>query len=542
MRLATAFAGALMGLGGFLGIGATVALAQGQPVPEIKVLTWPAAKYQHYFETSNYVAEGWRKLGLKVTLDPQPFPSPMLSKWFKEHDFDVVMSVLSGSPQRSEPDFFTNAQFNSRNSAPGDSNVGSFSSPKVDELGARQLALYDAQERRKVIYELQRVLADEQPEAVLAYVVNTFAMNTAKVEIPGYEDTSDGPRSLWNMLRLTSKAGTAVKIGRTIDQGTFNPLAATIVEDFNTLSLVYDKLVELGADGSPRMWLAEALEVVDPTTVVVKLRQGHSFSDGKPVTAEDVKFSFDYLKRWDAAYFKKYLEKLASVEIVDPTTVRFKLTEAYAPFIINTLGQVLILPKHVWEGVVEKTGIAKPQDFRNMPLIGSGPYVLRYWREGQEISLQRRPDHFAKPASDLLIVVFGSAELVGASLKKGDIDVSFQPIVPTVVKEFAAEKNIKLIQARSNGHMSMRYNTARPALASKALRQAMAHAIPYEAIIEEILGGDAGRSATPIVPVNAFWHDGSIPLPAYDIDKAKAILKAAGFSWGPDGVLRAPAK
>jgi peptide/nickel transport system substrate-binding protein len=513
-------------------------LAQ-QPVPEIKVLTWPAAKYQHYFETSNYVAEGWRKLGLKVTLDPQPFPNPMLSKWFKEHDFDVVMSVLSGSPQRSEPDFFTNAQFNSRNSAPGDSNVGSFSNAKVDELGAKQLALYDAQERRKVIHELQRVLADEQPEAVLAYVVNTFAMNTSKLDISGYEDSADGPRSLWNMLRLTSKAGAPVKIGRTIDQGTFNPLAATIVEDFNTLSLVYDKLVELGADGSPRMWLAEALEVVDPTTVVVKLRQGHSFSDGKPVTAEDVKFSFDYLKRWDAAYFKKYLEKLASV---DPTTVRFKLTEPYAPFIINTLGQVLILPKHVWGDVVEKTGIAKPQDFRNMPLVGSGPYTLRYWREGQEISLQRRADHFAKPASDLLIVVFGSAELVGASLKKGDIDISFQPVVPTVVKEFAAEKNIKLIQARSNGHMSMRYNTARPALASKALRQAMAHAIPYDAIIEEVLGGDAGRSATPIVPVNAFWHDASIPLPAYDIDKARAILKAAGYSWGSDGALRAPAK
>jgi len=299
---------------------------------------------------------------------------------------------------------------------------------------------------------------------------------------------------------------------------------------------------DLGPDGSPRMWLAQALEVVDPTTVVVKLRQGHSFSDGKPVTAEDVKFSFDYLKRWDAAYFKKYLEKLASVDVVDPTTVRFKLTEAYAPFIINTLGQVLILPKHVWGDVVEKTGIAKPQDFRNMPLVSSGPYTLRYWREGQEISLQRRADHFAKPASDLLIVVFGSAELVGAALKKGDIDVSFQPIVPTVVKEFAAEKNVKLIQARSNGHMSMRYNTARPALASKALRQAMAHAIPYEAIIEEVLGGDAGRSATPIVPVNAFWHNASIPLPAYDIDKAKAILKAAGYSWGPDGALRAPAK
>lgn len=537
MRLTTLLmATALIG-----GVSAS-ALAQGQPVPEIKVLTWPAAKYQHYYETSNYAAEGWRKLGLKVTLDPQPFPNPMLSKWFKEHDFDVVMSVLSGAPQRSEPDFFTNAQFNSRNSAPGDANVGSFSNAKIDELGVRQLSLYDTAERRKVIFELQRALVEEQPEAVVAYVINTFAINTAKADIPGYEDSSDGPRSVWNMLRMTSKQGSTVRVGRTIDQGTFNPLSATIVEDFNNLGLVYDKLVELGSDGSPRMWLAESLDVVDPTTVVAKLRKGHSFSDGKPVTAEDVKFSFDYLKQWNAVYFKKYLEKVASVEVIDPSTVRFKLTEAYAPFVMNTLGQVLILPKHVWEKVVEQTGIAKPQDFRNMPLVGSGPYTLRYWREGQELSLQRRADHFAKPASDLLVVVFGSAELVGAALKKGDIDVSFQPIVPTVVKEFAAEKNIKLIQSRSNGHMSMRYNTARPALANRDLRRAMAHAIPYEAIIEDVLGGDAGRSASPIVPVNLFWHDSSIALPKYDIDKARAMLKEAGFTWAADGALRFPSK
>jgi peptide/nickel transport system substrate-binding protein len=516
------------------------AYAQGKPVPEINILTWPAARYQSYFETSNYVAEGWRELGLDVTLDIQPFPNPMLQMWFTQHDFDVVMSVLSGQPQRMEPDFFTNAQFNTKSNQPGDFNVGSFSNETVDRLGAEQLMIYDKDERKKVVDELQRVLYDEQPEAIIATTNYTFAINTAVVDIPGYEEHPDGPRGSWNMLRMTPKEGDVVKIGRTIDQTTFNPLVATTGNDLDNLALVYDKLVELGPDGAVRMWLAESVESTDPTTIVVKLRQGHTFSDGEPVTAEDVKFSFDYFKEWEAVYFKKYLDRVKSVDVVDEHTVQFNLTEPFAPFVMNTLGQMMVVPKHIWENVVEREGIEKPQDYANSPLIGSGAYTLEYFREGQEILLKKRDDHFADPQSDLLIIVFGSAEIVGAALKKGDIHVSFQPIVPTVIEEFAAEPNIKLLDGRSVGYMSMRYNMDREVFQDKALRRALAHAIPYDAIIEEVLGGKGDRSASPIVPSNKFWHNADLPLPEYSIEKARSILAEAGYSWADDGSLLYP--
>ena len=139
------------------------ALAQAKPVPEIDFLTWPAAKYQHYYESSNYIAEQWRKLGLKVKLNAAGFPNPMLAMWFKAHQFDAVLSVLSGSPLRTEPDFFTNAQVNSRSAAPGDWNVGSFSNAKGDEGGNQQIKIYDGQRRRPWIHQLQAVLSDEQP-------------------------------------------------------------------------------------------------------------------------------------------------------------------------------------------------------------------------------------------------------------------------------------------------------------------------------------------------------------------------------------------
>ena len=524
----------------FLGGLASPALAAGDLVPELDFLTWPAAKYQHYYETSNYIAEGWRKLGVRVNLNPAPFPSPMLGMWFKEHKFDVVMSVLSGAPYRMEPDFFTNAQFNSKSRLPGDWNVGGFSDKIIDALGEKQLGIYDAIERRKVILELQAELHRAQPEAIIASVISTHAINTQNVDIPGFEPAPDGLRSIWNLMRMQSKQDFPVRLGQTIDQATFNPLAANTAEDLINLSLVYDRLIELGTDGKPRNRLAKNLKIVDDVTIDVTIRTGHSFSDGKPVTASDVKFSFDYFKKWEASYFKKYLERLESVTIVNDDTLRFKLSQPYAPFILHTLGQIFILPEHVWSSVLEETGLDKPQDFRNDDPIGSGPYTLNYWKEGQELFLSSRTDHYLKPGSDLLYVVFGSAEVVGAALKKGSIDVSLQPLVPTIVKEFAKEPNIKLFRTYSNGYMAARYNVGKPALKDQALRQALAFAIPYAKIIKEVHGGDATRSASSIVPINGFWHNADLELPTFNLKRARKILSDAGYSWDDAGLLHKP--
>jgi peptide/nickel transport system substrate-binding protein len=514
----------------------------GKPVPEINFLTWPAAKFQHYHEPTNYIAEQWRKLGLEVRVNPQPFPNPMLRMWFTDHEFDAVISVLTGSPDRLEPDFFTNAQFNSANAEPGNFNVGEFSNEKVDELGNKQLGIYDAEERQKVIYELQEVIYEEKPELIIAHPIAVHAINTDNVEIVDYVEHPDGIRGYENILRMQAKHDGPVRIGWTIDQSTLNPMVASTLEDQSILSLIYDRLVVVGPDGSPDMWIATSVDILDDTTIDVKLRDDHTFSDGEPVTVEDVKFSFDFFKDEEVAYYKKYLDRLESVEILDDETVRFKLSQPYAPFIMNTLGQIYILPQHVWSTVTEDLDIEKPQDFANNEPVGSGPYTVRHRREGQEIYLEAREDHFAGPKSDILRIVFGSAEVIGQSLKAGSIDASFQPIVPIAIPEFESQDNIKLYRARSNGYISARLNTAGPVFYNRDLRRALAYAVPYEAIIEEILGGNGGRSASPIVPVNEFWHNPDLPLPELDLDKARSMLEEAGFTWDDNGRMHFPSE
>lgn len=517
----------------------TASIAEGRPVPKVNFLTWPAAKYQHYYETSNYIAEAWRKLGIPVELNAQPFPAPMLSLWYSEHKFDVVMSVLSGSPARLDPEFFAASQYWTANSSPGGMNVGSFSSEKVDKLIAVQRRLYDPEQRRKVVHELQAVLQEEQPEGLIASPVNTTAINVNNVSLEGYENSPDGIRSVWNMMQIVPKKSGLVKLGWTIDQGTWNPLTFKTGEELDRLGLVYDRLFVTGIDGKPANWAAESMAVVDDVTIDVKLKEGLTFNDGKPVTGEDIRFTYQFLKDNDAVYFKSNLSNLDTVT-AEGNTIRFKLKEPSVQFIANALSQVPILPKHIWETIAQDKGLAKPHDYTNTEIVGSGPYRLKYWKEGQEIYFERRADHFRKPPADLLMVQFGSGEVLAASLRKGEIDVTLQGLVPTVVSEFAEDKNLKLLPAKSNGYMSARYNIKTELFSHKAVRQALSHAIPYEAIIEEVLGGDAEATPSSIVPANTFWTNSSLRIPEYDLDKAKAILKNAGFTWDKNGRLHFP--
>ena len=514
---------------------------EGELVPEIHFLSWPAATYSHFAETGNYVAEEWEKLGLSVNMDQQAFPNPMLKMWFTDHDFDVVLSSLSGAPHRLEPDFFTNSQFNSANSRPGSWNVGEYSNPEFDELGNAQLRVFDIDKRREMIYDLQRMIVEEQPDAVLSSLIQIYAFNKDNMEFDGYEPNPQGVRANANQLKMRSlRDQNLVRVGWTLETSVLNPTAARTIEEADLAALLYDRLLWVGSDGAPQLRLAENIDTVSDTEIVVTIRDGHTFSDGEPVTAEDVKFSFDYMKQWEAPYFTQHLSRVDSVEVIDPVTVRFNLTEPYAPFILNTLGQMYILPKHVWETLVDDEGLENPQQYANNNPIGSGPFTVKYRREGSELYLERRADHYGPALSDILYVIFGSAEIVHQSLKTGSIDVSFQPVPPAAVDDFREHPDLEVIEAQSNGITSLRYKVTGPVFWNRDLRRALYYAIPYQRIIDEILAGNATLSATPITPVNAFWHNSDLPKPEYNPEKARQILEEAGFTWDSDGRLRFP--
>ena len=99
--------------------------------------------------------------------------------------------------------------------------------------------------------------------------------------------------------------------------------------------------------------------------------------DGKPVTAEDVKFSFDYHKKWKAPFFLPALSNVVAVEVPSANTVRIRLENPSAPFVSTVLAGMFLIPKHIWESIPEKAGVDDPLKFANDKPVGSGPFKLR---------------------------------------------------------------------------------------------------------------------------------------------------------------------
>jgi peptide/nickel transport system substrate-binding protein len=169
-------------------------------------------------------------------------------------------------------------------------------------------------------------------------------------------------------------------------------------------------------------------------------------------------------------------------------------------------------------------------------------YKVEYYRESQEFLYKRHADHFMAPKVDVLNIVFGSAELVMSALKKGSIDMAQQEITPAVAKELQKEKNIRLFRTQQVGYSGLVYHTGRPPFNDKRLREALAYAIPHKKIIDEVLLGDGVRSASTIVPANAFWHNKNLKLKEFDLEKSRKILKDAGYRWDDQGRICFPAK
>jgi peptide/nickel transport system substrate-binding protein len=238
-----------------------------------------------------------------------------------------------------------------------------------------------------------------------------------------------------------------------------------------------------------------------------------------------------------------YTSMIKDIQIIDPLTVRFVLQEPYAPFLVNSLSQVPLLPKHIWDGLAKKAGIAKIQDWPNSQPIGSGPFKFEYWRRGEELKLTRNDAHFRKPNIEAIISI-PYADVNGAviGLERGESDMVTWNVGPVQEQRLAALKNIKVVQVRSNLVLAMDYNTSREPFNDERVRQALAYAIPKTKILQVLYDGRADIGQTVIAPVNEFWTNAKVQKYDLDMAKARGLLQQAGYEWDAEGKIYSPKK
>ncbi|PIE25389.1 MAG: hypothetical protein CSA60_00695 [Neptuniibacter caesariensis] len=188
----------------------------------------------------------------------------------------------------------------------------------------------------------------------------------------------------------------APKGGKVIESaiGTFDSFNSFIVKGTAAagLHMIYDSLLARAGDEPFSLYglIAESIEVPnDRSWIIFNLRKDAKFSDGHPITADDVVFSFDILRRKGAPFYKAYYADIESVEAFNDHRVKFTFKNNLNRELALIVGEVSILPKHYWEN----------RDFAKTTLdipLGSGPYMIDSFEAGRSITYKRRDDYWAK--------------------------------------------------------------------------------------------------------------------------------------------------
>ncbi len=304
-------------------------------------------------------------------------------------------------------------------------------------------------------------------------------------------------------------------------------------------SLVFDTLVWRDASGEIIPWLATDWKLSeDELTWTFTLREGVSWQDGQPLTVDDVIFSIEYCQaNPGTAWFMAQLNEIESVTRVSDTQVAFTLKRPFAPFLQTTAEALLIFPKHIWENVSDPKAYTEPEAF-----IGSGAYrLVEYSQEESTYLFEANPDFFlGEPYVRRIEFVPVSDTLL--ALSNGDIAAfdKFGGVTDEMLAPFQQEPFI-IEKAPGEWGMFLYFNlNAETPLRDVRIRQAIAHAIDRQAMVERVLFGfgDAGVPGF-LPPANPFCNP-EISDYAFDLEQARALLAEAGYDGTPIQLAYSP--
>lgn len=337
----------------------------------------------------------------------------------------------------------------------------------------------------------------------------------------------------------TTEGEAVVRVGWTGWPMSMNPFLIRNEEDYVFLSPIYEPLCMPMLDGSVDPWIAESWEYdADEDTWFFYLDERAHWSDGEPLTADDVKFTFETAWENDfnlGANTKPFVE---SIQVIDEHTVGFKMAKPSAAF-LSLAGGVLIMPEHIWSTVGDIATYENPNP------VGSGPFLFKEAEASKYLDLVRDSDYWRGPANidEVIIEVLLNEEASVEALIKGEIDclpgMTGYSLVPTLDKS----PDVKVLVEETPHIWYIAPNYRIYPLNLLEVRQAISMAIDREELIATAMAGFADMPLMGyIAPSVTKWADQNLTWEGLDmteeerIAEANAILDDLGFAMGDDGI------
>lgn len=307
--------------------------------------------------------------------------------------------------------------------------------------------------------------------------------------------------------------------------------AAAQAIDSVVYSNIFEGLTRFMGDGSVVPGLAESWEISEDGTVYTfKLREGVTFHDGSAMDAEDVKFSLDRARAEDSTNAQKALfADITTVDALDPQTVRIRLAAPNGSLLFNL----------AWGDAV----IVAPESIDNIKTapVGTGAYTFDNWVQGDSITLKRNDSYWGEqPAlASATFKFINDPTAAFAALMAEDIDAFDNFPAPENLPQFDADPRFQVLVGSTEGETILSTNNKQPPFDDIRVRQALAHAIDRQAIIDGAMFGYGTPIGSHFAPHNPAYKD-LTGQSAHDPDKARALLAEAGFADGFETTLHLP--
>ncbi len=313
-----------------------------------------------------------------------------------------------------------------------------------------------------------------------------------------------------------------IVVGMQLEPPILDPTAgAAAAIDEVVYANVFEGLTRFGPDGSILPALAESWTVApDGLSWEFTLRDGVTFQDGTPFSAEDVVFSFDRAMAEGSTNAQKQLfDGIDEVTAIDARTVEITLTEPKGSLLFNL----------AWGDAVIVSPLTADGNKTNP--VGTGPFRFRSWTQGDRIELERRPDYWGPaPALDRVTFRFISDPTAAfAAMMAGDLDAFPNFPAPENLPQFAADPRFQVLIGSTEGETILAMNNAKPPFDDIRVREAISHAIDRKAVIDGAMFGYGLPIGSHFAPHNPAYEDLTGFAP-YDPERARALLAETGHA------------
>ncbi|MFD1685052.1 ABC transporter substrate-binding protein [Halobellus litoreus] len=521
----------------------------GERVPEIAIEYWAnIGTSSTLMENSlNQFQNGVEELGISLNILPTDFATQNSNAFSDARRSHLQYWTHSSPPSRLDPDELV-SQFTADRAGADGANPANYANCEYTDAAFAQRRATSEEERRELVNSALGTAAEDAYIIPIHPRVTTGAYRPANVEIGGTGDAGLKPFvNPYVFFRSTPTNSDTLRthVDPQLLETTNFPTSTSPTVTAPWSHLVHSTLVEFDENYDLQNMLAESIETSDDGLVLTVSLRDATFHNGDPITAEDVKFTFEFISDNAGIFPTATSPPYESIEVVDESTVEFTLSEVFRPLIRNTFGRWGILHRDTWSAAVGNAG-----EFDFDPIIGSGPFQVDDIQRG---SFMRLTPHDGHPVHDVghnvLLQAFADNESIVQAFQNDDLDMVSQigPSTQEQLSDTMGDSVAFVEQAEPTGFYLYPQHPQSP-VKFREFRQALGMSFNRQQIHDIVWRGAGEIEYSSCVFTESHpWRPPADRLgqftddPEGDVEGARELLSENGWGWDGNDNLRYPA-